>query len=615
MVFDLEAIADRADPREHDIIEIGAILASRNQVLDEFQTLVRPTRSLGDHSRQLTGIDEFYLQEAPNIESALRNFYRFSGNRPLIAHNGFGYDFLLLDAASSKLAIIPPPTLRLDTLELAHLVFPRAGKGMVRHSDKRIPPPGRSLDDLVNIFFGNDPRQLHRALEDARLTHQVLVHMLQRLDQDEPIFNLQRWILGVGDHPWAKFLQPHHEPVQLQDVIPPPLTYERPPTTGHFDISALTRMFEEGGALMQKAREPRKQQMEMARLCAQALSGKDFPPLTKGLLIEAPTGTGKTLAYLAPAIEYARASGRTVVIAPHSKVLQNQILATLEEMEEYLEGFSAVLLKGRQNYISLDSLAAELDTLESHPGVSAAKAGKSAENVENNSSNASMALALAVICGWVALTPTGDWDDLRTWAIERHVPELRRLRRLLRVEEPPLASNHPLVRFDFYRRALHGVQDAHVAVFNHALLVAKDDWIGKAKYLIVDEAHNLEDSATNALSEQVDDEGLLILVLRAVGSRPASGHGPPPSRCHRSVASIQRHPAPSAGCRRSEGSHPRFSFTSGRLPARPHRHSSGRSCPLSNVISDQTRDRHQTRRLPSSPAARQEAVFGNVGNR
>ncbi len=504
MVFDLEAIADRADPRKHDIIEIGAILASRNQVLDEFQTLVRPTRSLGDHSRQLAGIDEFHLQEAPNIESALRNFYRFSGNRPLIAHNGFGYDFLLLDAASSKLAIIPPPTLRLDTLELAHLVFPRAGKGMIRHSDKRIPPPGRSLDDLVNIFFGNDPRQLHRALEDARLTHQVLVHMLQRLDQDAPIFNLQRWILGVGDHPWAKFLQPHHEPVQLQDVIPPPSTPRRPEPTGRFDISAVTGMFEDGGVLMQQAREPRAQQIEMTRLCSQALSGEGFPLLNKGLLIEAPTGTGKTLAYLTPAIEYARASGQTVIVAPHSKVLQNQILSTLEEMADDLEDFNFVLLKGRANYLSLESLAAELDTLESHPEASSGEA-------ENNVPNASLSLALAVICGWVALTPTGDWDDLRTWAIERHVPELRRLRRLLRGDDLPPAPNHPLARLDFYRRALDGVKNAHVAVFNHALLVTKDDWIGRTKYLIVDEAHNLEDSATNALSVEVDDETLLTL--------------------------------------------------------------------------------------------------------
>ncbi len=500
VVFDLETIADRADQREHEIIEIGAVLASRDRVLDQFQTLVRPTRPLGDPSQQLTGITEYNLQQAPHPEDALRDFYRFAGNRPLIAHNGFGYDFPLLDAASARAGIDPPSTVRLDTLQLAHVAIPRAGRGMVRNSDGTTPPPGRTLDDLAGFLLGEKPRPFHRALDDARLAHQVLVEMIEHLNRDCSIFRLQRWVLREGGHPWARFLQPHLDPVRLEDVVPPPPTRQRPPSTGRFEIPALTRMFEDGGTLMQKAREPRRQQIEMAEACAEALSVECGSPLDRGLLIEAPTGTGKTLAYLVPAIEYARASGRAVIVAPHSKVLQNQIMTTLEELQEDLGEFRFALLKGMRNYLSLESLAAELDDLASRSDADAER---------DSSPHDSMALALAVLCGWVALTPTGDWDDLRTWAIEAHIPELRRLRRLLRVEVLD-APNHPLEELDFCRRARDGVDDADVAILNHALLLVEGRDL-PSEFLVVDEAHNLEDSATAALSEELDDDSLLTL--------------------------------------------------------------------------------------------------------
>ena len=502
VVFDLETIADRADPCEHEIVEIGAILASDNRILDKYSTLVRHKRAMTDHSRQLTGIAESDLLQAPSLGLALNAFYRFVGDRPLVAHNGFGYDFPLLDANTTRLGIETPTGPRLDTLELAHVLFPRAGDSMVRNSDGTPPPTGRRLDDLASNLLGENPRHFHRALDDAILTHRVLVEMLRQLNRDQPVFKLQRWILGAGLHPWSKFLRPQPEPVQLEEVVLPQPVRQRRPPTARFDIPAVTRMFKDGGVLINRTREPRPQQIEMAESCARALSGEGGSPFDRGLLIEAPTGTGKTLAYLVPSIEYARASGRTVIVAPHSKVLQNQIMTTLEELQEDLDDFQYVLLKGKNSYISLESLAAELDSLEHHTGVT---------YEHNDSSQTSLALALAVLCGWVAVTPTGDWDDLRTWAIETHVPELGRFRRLLRVEDILGEPNHPLEQLDFHRRARDGVTNAEVAILNHALLILKEDWPDPPEFLIVDEAHNLEDSATSALTEEVSDDWLLTL--------------------------------------------------------------------------------------------------------
>ncbi|MCY4176674.1 MAG: RecQ family ATP-dependent DNA helicase [Acidimicrobiaceae bacterium] len=259
--------------------------------------------------------------------------------------------------------------------------------------------------------------------------------------------------------------------------------------TGVFNPRDVAEMFAAGGSLMKRARQPRKQQMEMAAYASETLQAGGR------ILIEAPTGTGKTLAYLVPAIEYARASGDTVVVAPHSKVLQDQIMATLESLSEEVESFSWVLLKGLNNYVDLESLAGELDALAENP----------------NSFIADEVFALAMVCGWVSQTATGDWDDLRAGALEGGRNALNDLR--LRVSRtaasgPPVTA---LDKLDFHHRALQRLRDAHVAVLNHALIVSDHKWNDHSKHLILDEAHNLEDAATDALTATVSRDEIEVL--------------------------------------------------------------------------------------------------------
>ena len=493
VVFDLEANADRSDPPEHEIIEIGAVLVSGGSEVDAFRTMVRPTRRLRDFTRQLTGLTDGELASAPLPADALRSLYDFVDGRPMIAHNALRYDFPLLESAGAKAGVSVPEVSRLDSLELAHLAFPRAGKGLVTNIDGSRPPMARSLDELARYLLDHDPRQQHRALDDARLLHRVLPDLLRRLGGKGPARCLQRWVLGAGCHPWSAFLASPSEPIPLEEAVPAPDRPRRGPPTGEFDPQAVAARLAEGGSLMGRARRPRRQQMEMAGQVAHTLC-------TGGRrLIEAPTGTGKTLAYLLPAIEYARASGGTVVVAPHSKLLQDQIMSTLEELSSELEPFQSVLLKGRSNYVDLEALAGELDALAENPD------GFSPEQ----------AFALAMVCGWVAQTPTGDWDDLRAGALDAGRTGLSRFRRVLQTQDPPGPAVTRLDELDFHRRARDGLRHAHVAVLNHALVVSDHEWSQHSKRLILDEAHNLEDAATDALSQTVgcDDLGALCEAL------------------------------------------------------------------------------------------------------
>ncbi len=491
VVFDLETNADRSHPSEHEIIQIGAVLAFDEGVLYEFETLVRPQRRLPPRITELTGLEYGDLEHAPPLEGALRKFFEWAGDRSMIAHNGFGYDFIVLGAAAASLGLAMPGGSRLDTLELAHLVYPRAGKGMTRGVNGDRPPPGRSLDDLASLFDING-RDKHDALDDARMARQVMLSLLDELNGPGLARRLQRRVLGLAGHPWAGFVDQQRDPVALDMVIPEVPVPDRIVPTRSLDIGAVVKAFGEGGTLMTGSRTPRPQQAEMAELVATA-----FAKPGQRLMIEAPTGTGKTLAYLVPAIEAARASGRVAVVAPHSRVLQDQILKTLEELESQLQPFSMVVLKGRQNYISLKALGDELEWLQEDSG-------------ENPAGHAT-AMALAILCAWVAQTPSGDWSDLRTAAVEGSLRTLRLLRWKLSVDSRPGPVRSRLDKLDFYRRALARLNTAHVAVLNHALLAASPALRAGHFNLIVDEAHNLEDSATAATTRELSFAHLEML--------------------------------------------------------------------------------------------------------
>ena len=473
VVFDVETNADRADPAEHEIVEVGACRIVDGTVHGEFSTLARAERTLLPEIEQLTGITAPDLERASPLADGVAAFMKFVGDMPLVAHNGFGYDFLVLDASCRRLGVAPPAGVWLDSLELAHVVYPRAGALLTENEDGSRPPKGRSLDQLAD-HLGLDRGGHHRALADARLTAGLMRELLEALDTTAPDRELQRWVLHAGGHPWAQFTRPPAARPMLHDVVPAPEAWPPLEGSGAFDPHDAVAPLADGGALIRGDRSHRSAQEEMARRVADTFAGD------RKLLVEAPTGTGKTFAYLVPAVAWAKATGAPVMVATHSKVLQNQVRSAISELEEALGPIRATLLKGRENYVSLDALEGALDRIA-----------------------ADEALPLAVISGWVARTPSGEWDDLRTWAIERRDYPFADLKWRLRVDRLPGPAESRLDELCFYRRTLDRVPDSHVAVMNHALLVSRSDWLDTSKHLILDEAHNLEDSATSALSEEV----------------------------------------------------------------------------------------------------------------
>ena len=486
-VVDLETTGLDFDSPDFRITEIGACRVVAGRPADTFQTLVADSDGLVDTAR-LPEVGHDEIQSALGEAQALAELADFCGPLPVVAHNGIGYDFPILDRAAERVRKPPVGEPRLDSMELALLAFPRSGKSIQPDADGASPPAGLSLDDLCSQLGVPAPQPRHRALPDAEATASVVMKLLELLNADRPDRNLQRWLLHRARHPWAELLAPPpaEAPPLASALAPPPSPRELPRLPGPFDPTEAVVPLAAGGVLVSPpGRGHRPQQEKMAREVGAALAEG------RTCLVEAPTGTGKTLAYLAPAAALARSGptgAATVAVSTHTKVLQDQVVGTLMELEETLGPFNWTVLKGASNYLSLPDLADELEELD-----------------EVDSAGA---WALAVVAGWAARTPTGDWDDLSRWLLAERGGDFAALRWRISCGEAPAVPGTDLERLCFHCRAREAFTDADLAVVNHALLLSSPFVAGEITHLICDEAHNLEDSATGALAEEVSRRSL-----------------------------------------------------------------------------------------------------------
>ena len=537
VVFDLEANADRPRPESQEIIEIGALAVEDGQVVEEFSSLVAPTpgRSLASLTVELTGLTDETLREAPARVPTFRKFVEFCGNMPLVAHNGSTYDFPLLAAELERAGLAVPSGEQLDTLELAHVVFPRAGRESTPDVGGKKPPRSRRLTDLaLRHEVGGNGGPAHRALSDARMVWGVMNGLLRELNRDNPTRRAQRWILEITGHPWAVFCQPDIADIgvayrpDLVEVIPlTSVSEEEDPIPGaafdegtgeeeveqDIDLFELVAPLAEGGELMADGMEHRPSQEEMAQHVAASLAGSE------NLMVEAPTGTGKTLAYLVPATRLATAWNTQILVSTYTKALQDQVCLTLRDISDRLSPVRWTVLKGLSNYLSVHALAEELVSLDPFESGRLRDNPLFPEQDSDHLADHHVGLALAVVLGWAAETPTGEWDDLRDGWLRHRDATMYRLRPRLSMTETPGRARNALERRCFFVRALKRLSEAQIVVANHSLMLLRDQMTGYSPRLVVDEAHELESAARSAFTGTVSRRAVWRLLYMVYSPR------------------------------------------------------------------------------------------------
>ncbi|MEY3629412.1 MAG: hypothetical protein RLY91_1178 [Pseudomonadota bacterium] len=211
------------------------------------------------------------------------------------------------------------------------------------------------------------------------------------------------------------------------------------------------------------------------------------------LIAEAGTGTGKTWAYLVPAL----LGGGKVLVSTGTRTLQDQLFSRdLPRVREALSIPATIaLLKGRGNYVChyhLERLQGEDRALKSRGEVHQLR------NIQT----------------FAQQSPTGDRADLPT------VPEDAEIwQRVTSTRENCLGQDCPNVRDCFVLKARRQAQEADVVVINHALFMADlmlrdegvTDLLPAADTVVFDEAHQLPDTATRFLGSSVSTHQLLDL--------------------------------------------------------------------------------------------------------
>jgi ATP-dependent DNA helicase DinG len=211
------------------------------------------------------------------------------------------------------------------------------------------------------------------------------------------------------------------------------------------------------------------------------------------LIAEAGTGTGKTWAYLVPAL----LGGGKVLVSTGTRTLQDQLFSRdLPRVREALSIPATIaLLKGRGNYVChyhLERLQGEDRALKSRGEVHQLR------NIQT----------------FAQQSATGDRADLPT------VPEDAEIwQRVTSTRENCLGQDCPNVRDCFVLKARRQAQEADVVVINHALFMADlmlreegvTDLLPAADTVVFDEAHQLPDTATRFLGSSVSTHQLLDL--------------------------------------------------------------------------------------------------------
>ena len=470
------------DPKQDQIIEIGIQIFDSANMMDQFSMLIDPHLDVGipAHITDLTGITSDDLEGQPNIESVMSEVTKLLEGKIIVGHN-IGFDLGFLFAAGFELT-----GSAFDTWELAYILD--------------FDSPDYSLDTLLsrhNIYRA----QAHRALDDAKATAELFLRLSDFID------NLSDSTIDIVKSLCIKASLPFDElfdsSVQLHALSPSKDPSEEKeqlrkidlPNRGRDSTSDISNIFAPTGSLAAYLEhyEERETQREMAEHVYGALTD------STNLMVEAGTGTGKSLAYLIPALRFSESTGKRVIVSTRTLNLQDQLLnkdaplslaaTDLPEFNEYRDP-TVTVLKGRANYLCVRRFESAVS--------------QSSIPRENG-------LLLAKCAVWMENTQTGDSSEMN---INRK--DAISLWRELSSEGAGLCQFAS--KECYLARARQKANNASVILTNHALLMADlvsgGGVLPEYSHLVIDEAHHLEDQATAAMGFQINQSSFRELVDR-----------------------------------------------------------------------------------------------------
>jgi ATP-dependent DNA helicase DinG len=482
VVFDLETTG--LQPQRDHIIEIGAVRVENGRITEEFQTLINPGVKLPTYIQDLTGLTDEELADAPETDQVIGDFLRFVGGSVLVAHNA-DFDLRFLNEALEDAGYLAYAGEVVDTLPLAQILWPRENSYALE-----------ALTRSLEIVHENP----HRALYDAKATGEVFMRLLERAEK-LPFLLLQQIhaLTEYSDWPLRHFfrrladsntsLMQLDEPegcVTIDRLMHRPVVIEvKENETGGtldgFHIDEVAHVLEKDGPMsdLMSGYEERPEQLHMVRSVAEAFQDN------KHLIVEAGTGTGKSLAYLIPSVYYAKATGHRVVVATHTINLQEQLkerdIPLLKNVIDF--PFDIAVFKGRANYVCMRKIATNVN-----------QQGLITDHNETT--------FFVRMLTWLIETDGGDREELSLPG-----QQSEHWNKVASGADSCINKACPWFRNCYYHKARAQAQHSDVLITNHSLVLtdvkADHNVLPGYDYLVLDEAHHMEDEATKHLGTEV----------------------------------------------------------------------------------------------------------------
>ncbi|WLD91796.1 ATP-dependent DNA helicase DinG [Alkalihalobacillus sp. AL-G] len=484
VVIDLETTGH--SPKNGDrVIQIGLVVVENRTIVERFSSFVNPNSPIPAFITSLTGIDQSEVEDAPLFEEIAPKLLQMMDGAYLVAHN-ISFDLPFLNAELVNAGYFEWRGTALDTVELTRILMPNLDSYKLSQ-----------LSELLSLSHENP----HQADSDAEATGHLFIQLLDRLDT-LALLTLQRLhplLVGLKSD-FADIVQDKIQVKMglLEDEVEGLDIYRQLVLQQMKESESVTDMDDSIGdynsVLAQLAEsmpnyEKRDGQEAMMKAVDEALSNGEHA------LIEAGTGIGKSLGYLIPGLLHARQTGRPFVVSTHTIQLQEQLLdrdiPLLQKLVPF--DFEATVLKGRNHYLCLRKFEQQLEQL-----------------YENNHD---VLLAKAQILVWLTTTDEGDIEEL-------NLPSGGQLFWHQVKSDSNSCLNHKCPWFSrcFYHRSKRKAMEAEVVITNHALLftdlVNDHALLPSYKEAVIDEAHHLEDVASDYFGMKTDYFSFLRLLER-----------------------------------------------------------------------------------------------------
>ncbi|WP_028589113.1 ATP-dependent DNA helicase DinG [Paenibacillus massiliensis] len=461
-----------------DIIQVGLAIIDHDLSISQiYGSYVNPGKPIPPFITGLTGITDEDVADAPQLEDMMVELVPLLNDTVLVGHN-VAFDFNFLQSALDRCGYLPYQGRILDTMDFLKIFFPSLGSYQLGY---------------VSSEFGLVHDRPHQADSDAQATAEVFIKCLEDL-QALPLITIQRlcelfqnedsdlsWFFeGVREqreretdqdlNGYSFYRQLALKVEDWTDITTPRDPEEASPLSGVTFEEFLEGVQERMRSTL-KQYEEREAQNQMFATVMEALQ-KD-----KHLLIEAGTGTGKSLGYLLPALYQSVKTGQKVTVSTHTINLQEQLrerdIPLLTQVMDF--PFRAAIFKGRGHYLCLRKFEHKINKREF------------ATPKEDLITAAQMIV-------WLTMTETGDDEELNLSSRGGDFWET-----VASDSDSCLGRSCPWFRKCFYHRARHEAGIADVIVTNHSKLFtdvkASHQLLPSYEHLIIDEAHHLEEVA------------------------------------------------------------------------------------------------------------------------